>query len=1076
MTVLFADMAGSTALGEQLDPEEVRALQASFFELVDDCVQRFGGVTEKFAGDAVLAVFGIPVVHEDDAERALRAALAIRDDFASFAKRQPGELGIRVGVNTGEVVTGREAAARGELMVSGDAVNVAARLQQQAAVGQVAVGARTYAATQRAVAFEALPAIVAKGKSEPVEAWAALRSIAEPAVRSSGFESPLVGRDEELAVLEALAARVERDATPQLVTLYGEAGVGKSRLLRELTDALPHAHVLKGRCLPYEGVTYAPLAEALKAHAGILDSDSADVALERLHATVAEALGEARGPAVADALAWLLGAAPAGSPLANLEPDAVRSELVEAWRAYLEALGDKALTILAIEDVHWAAVAVLDLVEALVDSLATSRVLVLCTARPEVLAARPTWSAGKQNATALALGGLTPEEALQLVSALLGGASVPPAARERILAGTGGNPFFVEEMLRMLIDEGALEHTDRGWSETDRLTALATPDSVHSVIAARLDLLDPEGREALRRCSVVGHFFWPRAVGVEEDVVASLGRRGLVSERSTSAVAGLREFEFKHALTRDVAYGTLPRGERRELHRRVAEWIESVVPAGNVEALELSAYHYAEAVAYGEDDAGVREKAYALALAAGQAAFQRAAFGAATASLERAVSLAPTPAARIEPELLLLQMDSLAARFERVVERLDALEPLADDPQARAEILSWRSRTYWVTGRWADAMTAAGEAVSVLSGLPESVQLARALARRSQLSMLKALPRAVEDAREAIEVARRVGDAFAEVNARINLFTALAGLGVAPDPDEVLEIVDRAAAAADYEDAYRALVNFVWSAPGCLSRARVESTLATVHAERPDLVRPKGLGLYLDVSLVDMMLVAGEWDEADRRLAALEDEPFYGPAYIVWLIAKAALALRRGGPQAAEALLTEVRSLARATKEPPRLPPMAALVVPALALAGKRGEARAVAEEVLDALDGRFASASSSVGILRGLALVGAYDLVRRFEDGMRRASGAEPAGFIATSLATAAALLALDEGRPEEAVAALTEPARVQRERGWLYGAACLELVVVDALEAAGDGEAAAALRTRTNAFLASIGCAYPY
>ena len=294
MTVLFADLAGSTALGERLDPEDVRELQGELFDLINAEVERYGGTTEKFAGDAVLAVFGIPQAHEDDPERAVRAALAAHERFVSFIERVHGrhgaEVGLRIGVNTGEVVSGREAAARGEMMVSGDAVNVAARLQQHASPGEVLVGQRTQAATSRTIAYREHEALDAKGKSEPVACWVAVSAAHEqapPPRGVAGLSAPLVGRNEELAVLTAVAARVERERAPQLVTLFGPAGVGKSRLVSELVERLPGARLVTGRCLSYgEGVTFWPLAEAAKTHAGILDTDSAEVALAKLRAAI----------------------------------------------------------------------------------------------------------------------------------------------------------------------------------------------------------------------------------------------------------------------------------------------------------------------------------------------------------------------------------------------------------------------------------------------------------------------------------------------------------------------------------------------------------------------------------------------------------------------------------------------------------------------------------------------------------------------------------------------------------------------------------------------------------------------
>ena len=585
VTVLFADLAGSTALGELLDPEDIRELQGELFDLINSEVERFGGTTEKFAGDAVLAVFGIPQAHEDDSERAVRAALAVRDGFGSFTDRVQGrhgaEVGLRIGVNTGEVVAGREAAARGELMVSGDAVNVAARLQQHAEPGEVLVGQRTRAATARSIEYRPHEDLEAKGKRAPLAAWTALRAATEQAEAAprgvAGLTAPLVGRDEELAVLRAVAARVERERAPQLVTLFGPAGVGKSRLLSELVQRLAPAHVLIGRCLPYgEGITYWPFAEVAKAHAGILANDPAETALAKLQAAIESTVPDEHAERVLDAAAWTIGFSLPGTPVMDTDPREAVRRLEDGWTRYLEALGQEEIAIVAVEDVHWASGAVLDLIERLAEKLAGTRVLLVCTARLELLETRPTWGAGKLNATTLSLTPLPPAEAAELVSSLLGEAQVPDDVRDRVLAHAEGNPFFLEEMLNMLIDQGVLERRNGGWVSAAGLGDASIPDSVHGVIAARIDLLEAVARDALRRCSVVGRSFWPAAVGVDEDVVDSLRRTGLVTDSPGSAIGGMREFAFKHALTRDVAYSTLPRPERRDLHRQVAEWIQEI--------------------------------------------------------------------------------------------------------------------------------------------------------------------------------------------------------------------------------------------------------------------------------------------------------------------------------------------------------------------------------------------------------------------------------------------------------------------------------------------------------------------
>ena len=419
------------------------------------------------------------------------------------------------------------------------------------------------------------------------------------------------------------------------------------------------------------------------------------------------------------------------------------------------------------------------------------------------------------------------------MSSLLGEAHVPDDVRERLLASAEGNPFYLEEMLHMLIEQGALEPQNGGWVSTDRLADVSIPDSVHGVIAARIDLLDTGSRDALRRCSVVGRSFWPAAVEVEEQVIASLVRSGLVSDSVDSVMAGMREFSFKHALTRDVAYASLPRPERRDLHRQVGEWVQDVAPDRSAETVELAAYHYGQALDYGETDPSVSQRAFELLLAASELAFGRGAFEAARAAARACAELAvddrrasgrPARARTARRDGSALRRRPRAPRRRRGQSRRRRM------PELRADVLGWRSRVCWLSGRWDEALASANDAVAALAGLPESPQLARALARRSQIAMLQQRPEAIRYAREAIEVARRVGDSFAEVNARINLFTQLATSGVAPDPDEIAQIVDEAATAGEYEEAYRALTNFTWSASGFLPLDRSSTSMPRVAA------------------------------------------------------------------------------------------------------------------------------------------------------------------------------------------------------------------------------------------------------
>ena len=1084
VTVLFADLAGSTALGERLDPEEVRELQGELFELVNTEIERFGGTSEKFVGDAVLAVFGIPQAHEDDPERAVRAALAVQDGFDSFAKvirdRHGADVRLRIGVNTGEVVAGREAAARGELMVSGDAVNVAARLQQNAEPGEVLVGQRTQAASSRAISYEPHEPITAKGKQDPLPAWVAKSAAPEreAAVRGvAGLTAPMVGRDEELAVLTAVATRVERDRAPQLVTLFGQAGVGKSRLLDELVERLPGSRLLKGRCLPYgEGVTYWPLAEAAKVHAGILDTDPAEIALAKLRAAIESVVPEEQVERVLEAATWTIGFS-LPSLASEADPHEVGRRLEHGWARYVAALGREQLTVVAVEDVHWGSSALLDLLEQLAESLTDTHVLLVCTARLELLEVRPTWGAGKQNATSLSLAPLTSAESEELVLSLLGRAQMPVDVHDRVLASAEGNPFFLEEMLNMLIEEGALERQNGGWVSTDRLAEISIPDSVHGVIAARIDLLEAAARDALRRCSVVGRTFWPAAVGVDEDVLASLSRSGLVSDRPDSVMAGMREFAFKHALTRDVVYATLPRPERRELHRSVAEWIQDVAPDRGAEAAELAAYHYGQAIAYGEDDPAVSSRAFELLLAASEAAFGRAALEAARMQLDQALELAGDDKQRAAAQLALARLDQTEGSYESALERLDVLEGLleVDDAELRSEALGWRSRVSWLTGRWDEALSSSNAAVAALADLPESPQLARALARRSQSEMLKHHPDAIGHAIEAIAVARRVGDSFAEVNARINLFTEQATVGVAPEADELLAIVEAAAEAGVYEEAYRAIVNFIWSTAGFLTIDRIDQVVLDARRRVGDVPPPESIADYLELSVASMLSIpAARWAEADEIVDTLDESAFSTSARILWLSVVGSLAFRRGKMEEAGQHLEQFRSLALSSDEPQRILPMACAVMPWLALANKRDELRSLTEQLLASIDDRWPAVLTAVPVARALATAGEADLLSRVSDSMRRSPSVS--AKLVSSLGAADGLLAFLQGRADDAVEHLAAAVEIESAVGYTYDAACLDLDLAEALVAAGDPKAAEQVRARSASVLDPLGCMNPF
>ncbi len=1076
VSILFADLAGSTALGERLDPEDVRTLQGDLFELVNAEVERYGGVTEKFVGDAILAVFGIPQAHEDDAERAVRAAIAIRDSFGGFAARvgaeHGGEVGLRIGVNTGEVIAGREAAARGELMVTGDAVNVAARLQQLAEPGEVLVGERTRQTTQRAISYRDRGALDAKGKAAPVQAWSAL-DVVGPLASVRDANAPFVGREDEIALLRLAANRVARERSPQLVNVFGQAGVGKSRLVSEFVAGLD-ARVLVGRCVPYgDGITYLPLAEIAGALAGIREDEPTDTALAKLEESVARAVAEDQRAAIVHAVGLTMGLSLPEHSAGIGGGGEVRQALQDAWTKYLAALGRHELVVLLIEDIHWASEPLLDLLDDVLAGLEDTAVLIVCPSRPELLDARPSWGTGRLDTSSLTLAPLSATDAESLLRALLGSDAIPDEVASRILAPAEGNPFFLEEMLAMLVEQGAIEERYGRWVEADRLAITSVPDSIHGVIAARLDLLESRERDALRRCSVMGRVFWPSAVEVDDDLVASLGRRAIVSEQLESAFSGRREFMFKHALTHEVAYTTLPRYERGSLHRRVAQWLADAVPERHAETTELIAFHFDQALHWGEDDEGLRRSAFQAALTAGDAAARRGAYTSAERLLGRALELATDPEERSRALVDAAHVDIHGSEYERALARLAEVTVIADglgDTKLRADALGLRARASWLRGYWAEALEAAEAAVAALEGVGESPELARALARLSQIQMLRGLPSAGGTSVRAIEVAQRTHEPAAEANARINLFTTTAWSGV-PSSKEIAEIIDLAVRAGALDEAVRAVVNYLWSAALAGPIGPAEEV---VNRHAPEIERgltSEGYRNYLHLSLAALVYVpAGRWGEAD---AALEQgEPAVATNRLVWLWLLTGQALRRGNLELVDKHLAGFREDVLATDEPQRILPMVTVAMPRAFLAGDLDEARRLAE-IVAGLNPNFSFAGGALPIVRALAALGE-------SEGLSAVSGSfAPAGAVGAAEiveTTTGGLLARLEGDLDTSVDALTSVEAELRGLGRQYDAACMALEVAESLALAGQESPAEEARARANELLEPLGCVNPY
>jgi class 3 adenylate cyclase len=583
VTVLFADLVGFTARAERLDPEDVRAILTPYFARVRSEIGTFGGTVEKFIGDAVMAVFGAPVAHGDDPERAVRAALAMCNAVDELNRNDPElELKVRIAVNTGEALVSLAASiAHGEGAVAGDVVNTASRLQEAAPVNGILVGEETYRATRSVIRYEDAEPVVAKGKQEPVPVWRALAASTGPGERAAG-RVPMLGRVSELAVLERIWERVVDEGRPQLVTLFGPAGIGKTRLASEFAELARagDARVIVGRSLPYgEVLPYGAFATQVKQVARIFDTDEVGTASQKLDEAVAELLdGEANE--VSSHIAMLIGLGSEGGV-------GDRQTLFFSARRLVEALAQQRPTVLVFEDIHWADAGMLDLLEVLASRIRDVPLLLVALARPDLLERRSSWGGGLPGYTALPVEPLSEGDAKELAAQVLrqmlkGG----DESAEIGLLGEG-NPLFIEELAASVAEHAAAK-------------SVGLPTTIRGIVSARLDALPPGERAVLLDAAVVGKVFWTGALqrmsSGELDLSAlldSLEGRDLIRREPVSRLAGDQQFSFKHDLIRDNAYATLPRPQRRKRHAQVAAFLEETTPEIHAAASAL-AHHWSE--------------------------------------------------------------------------------------------------------------------------------------------------------------------------------------------------------------------------------------------------------------------------------------------------------------------------------------------------------------------------------------------------------------------------------------------------------------------------------------------------
>ena len=745
VTTLFCDLVGFTAMSETADPEDVDALLGEYFARATKVIESHGGTVEKFIGDAVVGVFGVPAVHEDDPERAVRAGLRLIEALEGMTRPDGTPLEARVGVNTGEALVRLDVdPASGRGFLTGDAVNTAARLETAAPPGGVAVGALSHELTAGVIDYEALPAVAAKGKAEPVAAWLAKGPVARMGLDVDRAQlTPLVGREVELAFLQALLKKAISSATPQFAVLLGEPGIGKSRLVQELfacVDSSPETITWRqGHCLPYgEDVTFWALGEIAKAHAGILESDTRESAETKLDAVVPG--GEDRE--------WLHQRLRA---LLGLEaPSASREENFAAWLRFVEEIAAGDPTVLVFEDLHWADEALLAFVEHLVTHTAGVPLLVIATARPELLEQHPTFAAGSTRVNRLSVDPLTSDETQQLVAELLGDDEALSDMLAGIVARCEGNPFFAEQSARLVADQ---------------VQRAPVPASVQAVLAARLDTLPPFQKALLGDAAVVGSVFWDGAV-------AEVGRRDqaevdaalqdligkyLVRRVRHSSMLGENEYTFAHALAREVAYQELPRAVRAARHRDVAAWVESKAGDRLEDLAEILAHHYATALdlanAAGEVELAdsVLQSAVRYLTLAGDRAWQ---LDVAAAERHYARALEITGPDSPRRSALLVRWAKAATELGREAETVGPLEEAIARLRAKGETrsaalaqmaLAWALPDEGET-RWVEL---ADEALALLEADDPSPELVAALTEWLKLTF------ASGDARRGLDVAER---------------------------------------------------------------------------------------------------------------------------------------------------------------------------------------------------------------------------------------------------------------------------------------------------------------------------------
>ena len=950
VTIVFADLAGFTEHSDRADPEDVRRILVPFHRAAKQEIERFGGTLDKFIGDAAMGVFGAPVAHEDDAERAVRAALAIRDRFAD------GELPVRIAVHTGEaLVTVGEGPVVGE-RVAGDVVNTASRLQGFAPEGSVIVGEPTERATRHVVDYRPLPATSVKGKAEPLVAWVATSLRDDSPDRDEDDPPPFVGRVRERELLHDLLQRTMDDRTPRLVTVVGEPGIGKTRIVSDLRDHIRTTHAdhawHRGHCRPYgESITFAALGEIVRSIAGIALDETVGEAVTRLDAEIADLDLDT------DDRGWLSARLRPliGSTEADIPADT--DESYAAWARYLEANAERAPLTIVVEDLHWADDAMLDFLERLMERAPGVPLFLMCTARPELYARRAGWAAGVAHATTISLSPLTDHEMAGLLGSLLVRSVMSPDDSDTLMRRAAGNPLYAREFVHMLEDRGL--GAVGGVDSPDA----AVPDTVQALIAARLDALDPPERAVLQAAAVIGDRFWMgtlEAIAPEvpdlESSLHTLQRRGLIRRSSASSVPSETELSFAHGLIRDVAYGRLPRPARSHLHRSVTEWLEHLSDDGMAARADLMASHATRALdlarASGLDDDVPALETVALRCLV-LAAERQVSLDAQRASgyYQQALALAPPGAQRalIRRDATVLRWRSGGMTSDEALEQYELARREAMDAGDHRLAARALRRVYYqlgLRGETRRAHEALEAAIALVERDPDAQEeLAELYACRSEEAMLAG--RSDESRRwadRALELPRTQSVTLMALHLRGNARCETGDLDGVEDLREALRIADASGVAIDIVTSHSYLLEWVGLQDG-------PSVALPMNRATVDLCRRRGIegqGMWTRAEGLWLRFDAGLWDELLREAALLTSwASEHGDTQIATVadVYRARILAHRGDAATATDLTARALPIAREIQDLQVLAPTLMVAAVARASAGDHAGTLALVEE-----------------------------------------------------------------------------------------------------------------------------------